>query len=173
MHKLSDDRLDDLFEIYSNSDESTHQYFNYLKCNLNLIREINKRKKNLIELNDELKNKIDELDFKITSLHKQFSDSEKANDNLQIQLNDSKELNNKQQNKTENLVKQLQDHLINMILVKGQISTKVEKGLVISAEINLTENGSQLDSSKSKFIICSNCLEVKLMKKENQSYHFK
>lgn len=60
-----------------------------------------------------------------------------------------------------------------MILIKGQISTKVEKVLAISAEINMTENGSQLDSSKSKFIIGSNCLEVKPMKKENQSYHFK
>lgn len=60
-----------------------------------------------------------------------------------------------------------------MILIKGQISTKVEKVLAISAEINMTENGSQLDSSKSKFIIGSNCLEVKLMKKENQTYHFK
>lgn len=60
-----------------------------------------------------------------------------------------------------------------MILIKVQISTKVEKVLAISAEINMTENGSQLDSSKSKFIIGSNCLEVKPMKKENQSYHFK
>lgn len=90
LHKLLDDRLDDLYEIYSNSAENTHQYFNYMKCNLHLIRETNKRKKKLIESNDELKNKIDELDFKITSLHKQFSDSEKANNNLQNQLNDSK-----------------------------------------------------------------------------------
>ena len=49
LQKLSEKQLDDLCEIYSNSDEKTRQYFNYLKCNLNLIREMSKRKKNVEE----------------------------------------------------------------------------------------------------------------------------
>ena len=206
MRFISEDRLDDLCEIYSNSDENTRQYFNYLKCNLNLIREINKRKKNLEETNDEQKNELNELKSKISSLQKQFNDSEQINNQLQIRLKDSNELINEQQNKTkeletklsslqkqscdseqinnqlqirlkdsnelineqqnkmkqlENQVSQLQNKLTSsekeindfrkqldeIFFIKGKISAKVENGLFISAEINLKEKGSSLDTS--------------------------
>ena len=170
LQKLSEDRLEELCEKYSNSDENTRQCFNHLKCNLNLIREMGTRKRNLEETNDEHQKRIDELETKFTSLQNQFNNTEQINNQLQNQLKDSKELNNEQQNKVkelENQVSQLQNKLTNsekeindvrklldkIFLIKGQISAKVENGLFINAEINLKEKCSSLDTSKSKFII--------------------
>ena len=97
LQKLSNDRLEELCEMYSKSDENTRHYFDYLKCNLNLINEMNNRKKNLEEMNDEQRNKMKEFEEKIMSLQNQF--------------NDSKNLNNEQQNKFKELETSLQNQI--------------------------------------------------------------
>ena len=107
LSKLSDDRLENLCEMYSKSNESTQHYFNYLKCNLNLINEINARKKNLEEMNDEQRNKMKEIE---TLLQTQINDSEKVNSKLQSQLSDSNNLINEQQNK----MKELEEKIISL-----------------------------------------------------------
>ena len=117
--------------MFSKSNEDTQHYFDYLKCNLNLINDINNRKKNLQKMNDQQQNKMsdletkinslqdqlndsknssnnqqnkmNDLEIKINSLQNQLNDSVKANDKLQNQLNDSKSLNNVQQNKMKDL----------------------------------------------------------------------
>ncbi len=155
LQKLSEDRLDDLCEIYSNSDENTHQYFDYLKCNLNLIREINKRKKNLEETNDDQKNKMDKLISTIESLQKQFSDSEKVNDQLLNQLNDSKELINEQQNKTKELetkVTSLQKQSIESDNINNQLKNQLKdsKDLINEQQNKMKELESQVSQLQNK-----------------------
>ena len=46
--KATNDRLEELCDIYSKSDESNQHYFNYLKCSLNKIDSMNKNTKNFI-----------------------------------------------------------------------------------------------------------------------------
>ena len=99
LQKLSDDRLEELCAMYSKSNENTQHYFDFLKCNLNLINEINNRKKKLEEMNDQQQNKMSDLESKIETLQNQFINTEKVNNQLQNQLNDSKNLNDQQQNK--------------------------------------------------------------------------
>ncbi|KAK8840721.1 hypothetical protein M9Y10_030498 [Tritrichomonas musculus] len=216
LQKLSNDRLEELCEMYSKSNEDTRHYFDYLKCNLNLINEINDRKKSLQEMNDQQQNKMNDLE---ELLQKQLSESESKNAQLQSQLNEQqskmkdletsfqKQLNdsdsknaqlqnqlNEQLNKMEGLEKLLQKQLsesesknaqllsqlseqqskmkdleesfqkqlieseskrvqLQDQIIKGQIVASVERGLFINAEINLKENGSELDTSKSKVIV--------------------
>ena len=38
-------QIEELCEMYSKSNENTRHYFDYLKCNLNHINEMNNRKK--------------------------------------------------------------------------------------------------------------------------------
>ena len=114
LQKLSDDRLDELCKMYSKSNESTQHYFDYLKCNLNLINEINDRKKNLEKMNveqqnkfqgqlDEQQDKMKDLESKIELLQNRFNDSEKANSELKSQLDESKEKNNEQKDKMKDM----------------------------------------------------------------------
>ena len=100
LQKLSDDRLSELCEMYLKSNENTRNYFDYLRCNLDLINEMNNRKKNLEEMNDEQRTKMKELE---TLLQNQISDSEKVNAKLQSQLDDSNNLISEQQNKMKDL----------------------------------------------------------------------
>lgn len=74
------------------------------------------------------------------------------NSQLQSQLNDSKELNKEQQNKIKELENLLQKQYDDNHQIKGHIVAKIEKGLLINAEINLTLNNSSPNTSKSKFI---------------------
>lgn len=74
-------------KIYFNSDENTHKYFN-LKCNLNIIREINKRNMNLQGINNEQNKKLDELEPKIEMHQKLFNESDNIISKLKSQLND-------------------------------------------------------------------------------------
>ncbi|KAK8884623.1 hypothetical protein M9Y10_043739 [Tritrichomonas musculus] len=114
LQKLSEDRLDDLCRMYSKSNEDTQHYYDYLKCNLNLINEINDRKKNLEKMSaeqqnklqgqlDEQQDKVKDLESKIELLQSRFNESEKANCKLQSQLDDSKEKNDEQQEKMKDL----------------------------------------------------------------------
>ena len=197
LQKLSNDRLEDLCEMYAKSDEKTQHYFDYLKCNLNLINEINNRKKNLQEMNDkqlnkmndleallqkqlnesesknaQLQNKLDEQQNKLieqqnkmkdieTSFQKQLNESDSKNAELQNQLDEQQNQLNEQLNKMKDLEALLQKQLNELeskknpdeILIKGQIVASVEKGPFINAEINLKENGSELDTTKSKVIV--------------------
>lgn len=111
LQKLSDDRLDELCEKYSKSNENTQHCFDYLKCNLNLINEINNRKKTLQEMNDEQQNKMKDLETKISSLQKQFDDSEKVNAQLQKQFDDSEKVISEQQSKVKDLEASLQKQI--------------------------------------------------------------
>ncbi|KAK8899209.1 hypothetical protein M9Y10_001513 [Tritrichomonas musculus] len=163
LQKLSNDRLEELCEMYSKSNENTRHYFDYLKCNLNLINEINNRKKNLQEMNDQQLNKMKDLE---TLLQKQLNESESKNAQLQNQLNEQQIQLNEQLNKIKDLETSFQKQLNELelknaqlqnypkdILIKGQIVASVEKGLFINAEINLEDNGSTLDTTKSKVIV--------------------
>ena len=178
LSKLSDDRLEELCEKYSKSNEDTLHYFDYLKCNLNLINEINNRKKNLEKMNDEQRNKISDLETKISSLQSKFNDSEKViseqqikmkdletslqnqfNEQLQNQISYSKGLENQisqLQNKlttSEKVITDISKQLNELFIIKGKVVASVERGLLINAEINLKTKGSTLDTSKSKVIV--------------------
>lgn len=75
-------------KIYFNSDENMHKYFNYLKCNLNIIRKINKRNMNLQGINNEQNKKLNELEPKIEMHQKLFNESDNIISKLKSQLND-------------------------------------------------------------------------------------
>ena len=114
LQKLSDDRLSELCEMYSKSNENTQHYFNYLKCNLNLINEMNNRKKNLEEVNDEQRNKMKELETHITSLQTQFNDSNNYNKEQRDKMNELETQITSLQTKfndSEKFISQLQDQL--------------------------------------------------------------
>lgn len=68
---LSNENLDELCVMYSNSDESNKKHFNYMKCNLDMINEMNKNKKKLegqlksIEaIKEKQQKQIDEFEIK-------------------------------------------------------------------------------------------------------------
>ncbi|KAK8872139.1 hypothetical protein M9Y10_007900 [Tritrichomonas musculus] len=164
LQKLSEDRLEDLCEKYSKSNESTKHCFDYLKCNLSLINEITSRKKNLEEMNNEQRSQMKDLETKISSLQSQLSESKKLisdqqdkmkdletllqkqfSEQLQSQINYSKEL--------ESQVSLLQKQLSKLLIIKGKIIASVRNGLFINAEINLKTKGSLLDASRSKVIV--------------------
>ena len=159
LQKLSDDRLSDLCEMYLKTNENTQHYFNYLKCNLNLINEMNNRKKNLEELNDEQRNKMKDIE---TLLQSQLNDSNslikeqqnKMKDleekimSLQNQFNDSINLNNEQQNKLKELETSLQnqinEQLQNQIKyskeLEEQVSQLQDKLTIKEKEIEIDQN---------------------------------
>ena len=126
LQKLSDDRLDELCEKYSKSNENTQHCFDYLKCNLNLINEINNRKKTLQEMNDEQQNKMKDLETKISSLQKQFDDSEKVNAQLQKQFDDSEKVISEQQSKVKDLEASLQKQINDSEKVISEQQSKVK-----------------------------------------------
>ena len=128
LQKLSDDRLEELCAMYSKSNENTQHYFDFLKCNLNLINEINNRKKKLEEMNDQQQNKMSDLESKIETLQNQFINTEKVNNQLQNQLNDSKNLNDQQQNKMtdmESKITSLQSQLDDSQSLNNQQQNKI------------------------------------------------
>ena len=86
-------QIEELCEMYSKSNENTRHYFDYLKCNLNHINEMNNRKKNLQEMNDKQLNKMNDLEI---SIQKQLNESDSKSAQLQNQLNE-------QQNKINDL----------------------------------------------------------------------
>ncbi|KAK8842165.1 hypothetical protein M9Y10_026394 [Tritrichomonas musculus] len=150
LSKLSDDRLENLCEMYSKTNENTQHYFDYLKCNLNLINEINARKKNLEEMNDEQRNKMKELEEKVTSLENQFNASEKVNTQLQNELNDSKSLINEQQSKMKDietlLQKQFNEQLQSQINYSKDLENQISqlKSKLSSSEKEITDIHKQL-----------------------------
>ena len=129
LQKLSEDRLEELCKMHSKSDGSTQHCFDYLKCNLSLLNEINSRKKNLEEMNDEQRNLIKDLETKVSS--------------LESQLSQSKELNKEQQSKVSDLEASLRKHFDESEKVNAQIQDKLNA----SEKVN-TQLQSQLDDSK-------------------------
>ena len=188
LQKLSEDRLDKLCEMHLKSKENTQHQFDYLKCNLKLIKEINNCKKNLQIKNDQQQDQMNNLKTKITSLQDQLNKSESSNKDkekqmkdyktkitsLQDQLNKSENSNKDKENQMKDLINQinqLQNKLKNsekqlkeIFLIEGQIVASVENGIIINAEIKLKTNGQTLDSTKSKIIISTS--DVKLLGSE-------
>lgn len=173
LKQLSDDRLEELFELYSNSDESNRLTFGYMKCNLDMIKELNDQLKNLMkQLNNfeeakaqsegEMKKKLIEsenekislskkLELKIDQLEKQLAELE----NDKQKLEDEKIMMQKQIKNSEDANKELQKRLEEeMAPAKGQITASIKSGLLINANIKLVLKGS-LDTSRSKYIISS------------------
>lgn len=123
LKNLSEKRLKNLYETFTNSDEKTKQYFNYLKCNLEFIMFLNENKKNLQnQLNDsekvkiqlqkkldenedekkQLQDKLNEVNLQRDKLQNDFNEVNTQKDKLIKDLNDANLQNNK-------LIKQLEE----------------------------------------------------------------
>ena len=142
VEQLSEDRLIDLCELYSTSNENTVKYFSYMKCNLNVISKMIGQKKNLqqrLDQSENLKrNKVKELEDQISQLKNQLktSDIEKKQINHQFQ---------EQQNKMNELSAQ-----INQFQKQLEISEQSNKQL----EKEKSEINKQLEiSEKEKKLI--------------------
>lgn len=164
LQQLSDERLEELCDIYMKTDEKNRQYFCYLPCNLEFINEMIKEKKKFEkslkdaenskeqiqkqlketeELNNQQKINLKDYESQIKQLQKQLEDSELNRNKICKQLKD-----------TEIEKDQLQKHLEEISLkVKSKIFASVKKGLIVSAKIALDLNGASLDTSRSKYII--------------------
>ena len=147
LQKLSDDRLDELCRMYSKSNEDTQHCYDYLKCNLNLINEINDRKKKLEKMSAEQKNKLSDLE---KLLQKQFSESEKVN----TQLDDSKKLIIDQQNKVKDLESQM-ELLQNRFNDSEKANNKLQSQLDDSKEKN-DEQKNKMKDLESKIELLQN-----------------
>lgn len=155
LQRLSESRLEEICELYSKSDEISRDYFNYLKCNLSMIKEMCQAKKILEERlktternSQDKKDRIDELEMKISQLEIQFETFEKEKIQLQKKLDDSEKVKNK------------------LSPINGNIIASVKSGLLVSAQIKLDLNDASLDCERSKYIV-STSNEVSL---EAESY---
>ncbi|KAK8836032.1 hypothetical protein M9Y10_040232, partial [Tritrichomonas musculus] len=145
LRKLSEDRLEELCRMHSKSNENTQHCYDYLKCNLSLINEINDRKKNLEQMNAEQQNKLIDLE---NLLQKQISDSEKVNSQLQSKLDDSEKVNSQLQSKLDDSEKVITEQ-------QGKVrdlESKIEllQNRFIESEKANSKLQSQLDDSKEK-----------------------
>lgn len=77
LQDLSENRIEELFEIYSNSDESNRKYFNYVMFNVNIINQMNDIKKNLQKNNQEKQEQIDDLLSQIDQLKNEKNELQK------------------------------------------------------------------------------------------------
>ncbi|KAK8845001.1 hypothetical protein M9Y10_021175 [Tritrichomonas musculus] len=162
LQKLSEDRLEELCGMYSKSDEKTQHYFDYLKCNLNLINEINSRKKNLQEMNDQQQNKMKDLE---TKLQKQINDSEKVNAELKSQLDDSNNLINEQQSKMKDLETKFQNQINDSEKVNAEL-----KGQLNDSNNLITEQQNKMKDLEEKIMSLQNQFnDSKNMNIEQQS----
>ena len=156
LQKLSDNRLIELCENYSKSDQKEQQHFNYLGCNLNKIMEMIEQLNKSTKKNEEQSGCMKEFETTITSLKNQLNDMQKMNED---QMNKMKELEKKVselQNKltdTEKEKEDLNEKLKKELTIKGVVKARVKNGLLISAHIVLIANGVSLDTSRSKCII--------------------
>ena len=146
LQKLSDDRLEELCEMYSRSNENTQHYYNFLKCNLNLINEIHNRKKSLEKMNVDQQNKLSDLE---NMLQKQLNESEKVNSQLQGQLDDSKKLIIEQQDKVKDLESKIES-LQNQVNDSNNVnSEQLNKMKDLEEQINQLQN--MLENPENKF----------------------
>ena len=153
LQKLSDDRLEELCEMYSKSNENTQHFFDYLKCNLNLINEIRSHKKNLQEMNDQQQKKLSDFEIEIKSLQSQLNDSKEMNDqqqnkvsdleieikSLKSQLSDSKNLNSEQQDKMKDLETLLQKQFNDSEKMNGQLQDQINYSKNLENQIGLLQ----------------------------------
>lgn len=159
LENLTDDRLDDICDIYLNSNEETKQYFNFLKCNLKLINEMRTKKKSL---NSEMEVKTTELENMKQKLCKiqseieilkqiQMNELELKVKELEQKLNASETARIQTEKEKEQLKKDLDEE--RNCKIKGKIEAKVKNGLLVYGEIDLVEKNFIFDISKSKYII--------------------
>lgn len=171
LEKLSDDRVGEICELYKNSDEKERQYFSYLKCNLEMISEMRIHKKSIDDQLKEQQDEMNEMKMKITELQNMLKDALKEKmdidsekDQIQKKLEEAQKKTNeieiekdqiqKQLEDSEKVKKDLQEQLNDELFsIKGQVIACVKSGLLISAQIKLTQSGSSLDTKRSKYII--------------------
>lgn len=103
LQKLSEDRLIEMCDIYSKSDEKGRLNFDHMGCNLSTIREMIDQLKKSAEMNEEQNKSMKELQIKIELLQNQFTNFEQENKKLKEQLTDSQEKNAKQNSNMKEL----------------------------------------------------------------------
>lgn len=103
LQKLSEDRLIEMCDIYSKSDETSRLNFDYMGCNLSTIREMIDQLKKSAEMNEEQNKSMKELQIKIELLQNQFANFEQENKELKEKLTDSQEKNAKQNSNMKEL----------------------------------------------------------------------
>ena len=172
LQKLSENRLIELCDIYSKSDQQGKLHFNYLGCNLNKMREMIEK---LNKLKEEQNGSMKELEAAVASLKKQLSDSEKSKGEIEERNKQMIQRNEDQMKELERKIKELQDKLTDterenrdlneklrkeLNSIKGVVKAKVKNGLLISAQIKMIANGVSLDTSWSKFIISKSDAET-------------
>lgn len=136
---LSENRVSELLDLYSKMDNTSQQYFNYMKFNFSLFAEMLSKKNNLQErlkslelINDSQQNKMKEFEEQIRNLQKQFNDTEKQQRNKIDEF--------------ESMIKNLQSQLKNSEKDKNEIQKKL-----IDSEKNKNEIQKKLvDSEKEK-----------------------
>ena len=151
LQKLSEDRLEDLCEKYSKSNESTKHCFDYLKCNLSLINKITNRKKNLEEMNDEQRSQMKDLEMKISSLQNQLSESKDLNKEQQSKVSDLEALLQKHFDESEKVNEQVQSKMkdLETLLQKQfseQLQSQINYSKVLENQVTLLQN--KLSSSE-------------------------
>lgn len=180
LKKLSDDRIGDLYECFSNN--SNKPFFSYLKCNLDYIMELRESNRSiqskLSQSKDSLQNEISELNGKISSLEsekslvmKKLDKSEKEkrlieceNEQLKIKMNkleieknqlaEEKSQMKARLDEVEKENKEMKEEIEReMCQITGVIEAKVKDGLLFNAEIKLKSKGAELNKARSKYIV--------------------
>ena len=174
--KLSEDKLEELCELYLMADEVSNKCFSYLRCDLSLIKKLIFNKRNLHEelkssedRNSQQRSQIEEserikkeqqiqmqkFETQIDELKKQLAASRDEKDKLQEKMKESEMEKDKLQEKmkeSEMEKDKLREELENVLFIKGNIAAHVKNGALIGAQISL-EMANSLDSRRSKYII--------------------
>ena len=122
--------------------------------------------------NGKLQSENGKLQSENDKLQSENGKLQSENNKLEGQLNDSENARKKAEEEINKLQKQLEDsekekNLIQKqfieekekSLIRGTIIANVKRGLIFNAQINLQENGSPLDASKSKYIVSTSDTE--------------
>ncbi|KAK8888242.1 hypothetical protein M9Y10_039307 [Tritrichomonas musculus] len=156
LKELTDDQLDEICDLYSSQEESTQNYFSYMKCNLGMIKEMKEKKGNLEEQLKISQKTNEEQQNEIKNLQERNQENEKNNEEQQRKMKELEAQINELQEKLASTEKERDDLKKDSKMIKGQIIASVKRDLIISAQINLQVNERQFDTSKSKYILSTN-----------------
>lgn len=153
IEELSNDLLEELCELYSNCDENEQQYFDFMKCNLKMIYEMNKSKK-------KTEKQLESIEEASKSQQKQISELERKINQLQQELKETTKSKNETEDENHKLQSQLNESLKNKNEIQSQLketetkaneaeekNTKLQK-MLKETERKVSELQEQLENER-------------------------
>lgn len=92
--KLSEKGLSEICELYMNSNENDLIYFNYLRCDLKMIKDIIDEKKSI-------RSQLEKYEFKNNQMQIKLEETEQSNKQIQTKLEETEQSNKQMQTKLE------------------------------------------------------------------------